>query len=105
MDIVLTRYDGVFFIGQALAFTSRHEIVNPAVVLHIPVQVQSRIAGQSGIAYQTSIVFMECDHFQLPADCTLTILNPEDKLVRHYLAALDIYKKTAPEFSSGEQKH
>lgn len=106
MKIVLARYDGAFFIGEATVESLAVNIfINPAIVLHTPITVQSRIGDHSGIAYQTSIIFIESETFLLPASIVITELNPTDALTKHYLAALDIYKKTRPDFSSSTQKH
>lgn len=94
MEIALTRVDGVFLIGQ----TSGGLFIDPAIILHTPVQIQSLTGAAPGIGYQTSIVFLECHEF-IPADAVITKLSRDDKLTQHYLAALEIYKSSSPTFT------
>lgn len=102
MQVVLARFDGCFFIGQIFneTTTPRNNFFNPALVLHVPVQVEKRI-----VAYQTTIVFIESHIFRLPDSVVITELGSNESLTKHYLAALDIYRKTSPDFFSDEQKH
>lgn len=92
MVTVLTRFDGAFFIGQAASEEpSRHNtLFNPAVIVHMPVQIGS----QTGVAFQTNIIFLECGRINLPLEVVLSTLDESELLVKHYAASLANYKKS-----------
>lgn len=104
MITVLTRFDGAFFIGQMSSEASLRSamFLNPAVIQHLPVHIQSRIGDQSGLAIQTSIVFLECEVLRLPENVAVTILHNSEMLTKHYLAAFEVYKKSK---LTSEQAH
>lgn len=98
MDIVMTRYDGVFLIGQMegpQVPLHNNVFFNPACIVHMPIQLRSQIANQAAIAYQTNIVFLEIEWLRLPANIVVTNLAPTERLAKHYLASLDLFLKTS----------
>jgi hypothetical protein len=105
MVTVLTRFDGAFFIGQVFSADTqyRNRLDNPAIILYMPIQIQSRIGNQTGIAFQTNIVFLECSTIMLPPERTLTILSDDDSLTKHYLASLENFKRAT--VAPSEKKH
>lgn len=95
-SIAITRYDGLFFIGEmSITEIESNVLLNPAMVLYVPVQVQAALdPKQMMIAYQTNIVFLGVHHFYLPYTTTLTTLSFDDVLALHYKATMENFRKS-----------